>query len=74
MNMPGFTAEAVLANPKEPYRVVRRSSNRADRASVIPAIPVMPGEFCDNMAHVCNMGHQYGCIIWKGLCDSRHWA
>jgi hypothetical protein len=68
MNMPGFTAEASLANPTKPYRVVQRYSDRDGRASVIPALRVVSTQFCDNVMNACMYGNQYGCVLYARLC------
>ena len=65
MNMPGFTAEASLANPTKPRRIVQRCLDRDGRASVIPA---MPRDFCRNMWQACALGNGYACIIHDRLC------
>ena len=65
MNMPGFTAEASLANPKEPYRVVRRFSDRNGRASVIPALP--QGQ-CARLFLTCEGGNYVACYLLDRYC------
>ena len=65
MNMPGFTAEASLANPKEPYRVVRRFSDRNGRASVIPTLP---GSQCARLSLACAEGNYVACYLVDRYC------
>jgi len=71
MNMPGFAAEASLANPSEAYRVVRRFSDRDGQASVIPARRIVSDEFCHNMFVACvYRGSDVACLIHRSsLCD-----
>jgi len=65
MKMPGFTAEASVANPKEPYRVVRRFSDKNGRASVIPALP--RGE-CVLLTVACAGGNVAACTAVDFFC------
>jgi hypothetical protein len=70
MNMPGFTAEASLDNPKERYRLARPFSDGGAQGSVIPSKP-KGGNYaddCDSIAFACDILGGSFCTLYKSFC------